>query len=129
MLATPYGPTTKVAMICLDDVAALAARAMAEPAPFEGQTLEIAGDEASMAEVADLLRQGLGRQVRVTEVQVEGVFMLAVADQPAIDIPWLRSLYPQLHSVRTWLASGGGLELCRAALAPQPVQPSAGRSS
>jgi uncharacterized protein YbjT (DUF2867 family) len=129
VLATPYGPTTKVAMICLDDVAALAARAMAEPAPFEGQTIEIAGDEVSMAEVADLLRQELGRHVQATEVQVEGVFMLAEADQPGIDIPRIRSLYPQLHTVSTWLASGGGLELCRAALAPQSVQPSAGRSS
>ena len=79
--------------------------------------------------MAGLLSQELGRQVRVTEVQVEGVFMLAEADQPACDIAWLRGLYPQLHTVSTWLSAGGGLELCRAALAPQPVRPTAGRSS
>jgi uncharacterized protein YbjT (DUF2867 family) len=127
VLATPYGPATRLPMICLDDVAGLAARAITEPAALEGKTLEIAGDEASMAEVADLLSEGLSRQVQASEVQVEGVFMLAEADQPACDIAWLRSLYPQLHTVGSWLAAGGGLELCRAALAPQPVRPTAGR--
>ena len=129
VLATPYDPDKRLPMICLDDVAGLAARAITEPAELEGQTLEIAGDEASMAEVAELLSQGLGLQVRASEVQVEGVFMLAEADQPACDIPWLRNLYPQLHTVNSWLSAGGGLELCRAALAPQPVRPAAGRSS
>lgn len=129
VLATPYGPDTRLPMICLDDVAGLAARAVTEPAALEGQTLEVAGDEASMAEVAALISQGLGRQVRASEVQVEGVFMLAEDEQPAPDIRWLLSLYPQLHTLSSWLTSGGGLELCRAALAPQPVRPAAGSSS
>ncbi len=128
VLATPYGPDKRLLMICLDDVAGLAARAITEPAPLGGQTLEIAGDEASMAEVAGLISQGLGRQVQASEVQVEGVFMLAEAGEPACDITWLRTLYPQLHTVSTWLSVGGGLELCRAALAPEP-RPTAGRRS
>ena len=129
VLATPYDPDKRLPMICLDDVAGLAARAIAEPPALEGQTLEIAGDEASMAEVAGLLSQGLDRRVQASEVQVEGVFMLAEADQPACDIAWLRTLYPQLHTVSTWLSAGGGLDLCRTALAPQPVRPTAGHSS
>ena len=129
VLATPYGPDKLLPMICLDDVAGLAARAITEPARLEGKTLDIAGDEACMAEVAGLISQGLGLQVRATEVQVEGVFMLAEAEQPACDIPWLRSLYPQLHTVGTWLTAGGGLELCREALAPQPVRPAVNHPS
>jgi uncharacterized protein YbjT (DUF2867 family) len=76
---------------------------------------------ASTAEVADLLTRALHQEVRVTEVQVEGVFMLAETDEPSVDIPWLRNLYPQLHTLSSWLAPGGGLELCRRALARQAV--------
>jgi uncharacterized protein YbjT (DUF2867 family) len=121
VLATPYATTTRLPMICVDDVAGLAALAIAEPGQFRGQTIEIAGDKASMAEVADLLTQELNQTVRVTEIQVEGVFMLAETDEPSVDIPRLRSVYPQLHTVSTWLALGGGLELCRRALARQAV--------
>jgi uncharacterized protein YbjT (DUF2867 family) len=71
-LATPYAATTKLPMICVDDVGGLAARAIAAAGQFEGQTIEIAGDKASTAEVADLLTRALHQEVRVTEVQVEG---------------------------------------------------------
>jgi uncharacterized protein YbjT (DUF2867 family) len=117
VLATPYAPTARLPMICVDDVAGLAALATATPGQFRGKAIEIAGDKASMAEVAALLAQELHQAIRVTEVQVEGVFMLAETDEPSVDIPWLRSVYPQLHTVSTWLALGGGLELCRRALA------------
>ena len=58
VLATPYDPDKRLPMICLDDVAGLAARAITDPAELEGQTLEIAGDEASMAEVAEPAEPG-----------------------------------------------------------------------
>lgn len=121
VLATPYAATTRMPMICVDDVGGLAALAIAAPGQFRGRTIEIAGDRASMAEVADLLTQELHQAVRVTEVQVEGVFMLAETDEPSVDIPWLRSVYPELRTVSTWLALGGGLDLCRRALARQAV--------
>ena len=121
VLATPYPVTTRLPLICIDDVARLAALAIAKPGQFRGQTIEIAGDKASMAEVADLLTQELHQAVRATEVQVEGVFMLTETDEPSMDISWLRSAYPQLHTVSTWLTLGGGLELCRRALARQAV--------
>ncbi len=121
VLATPYAATTRLPMICVDDVAGLAALAIVEPGRFKDGTIEIAGDRASMAEVADLLTQRLHQAVRVTEVQVEGVFLLAETDEPSVDVPWLRTVYPQLHTVSTWLALGGGLELCRRALARKAV--------
>ena len=121
VLATPHGATSRLPMICLDDVAGIAALAVAEPGRFKKETIEIAGDVASMAEVADLLAQALHQTVLVTEVQVEGVFMLAETDEPSVDIPWLRNLYPQLHTLSSWLVSGGGLELCRRSLARQAV--------
>ncbi len=117
VLATPYGPTTRLPMICLDDVAGLAVLAITAPGRLKEETIEIAGDVATMAEVAELLTQELHQVVRVTEVQVEGVFMLAETEGPPADVPWLRSLYPQLHTVSSWLTLAGGLRLCRAALA------------
>jgi uncharacterized protein YbjT (DUF2867 family) len=119
ILATPYDPTTRLPVICLDDVAGLAARAITAPGRLKEETIEIAGDMATMAEVAGLLTQELHQPVRVTEVEVEGVFMLAETEGSPADIPWLRSLYPQLHTVSSWFTQGGGLQLCRAALARQ----------
>jgi uncharacterized protein YbjT (DUF2867 family) len=116
-LATPYEPDLRLALICGDDVGGLAARAIQSPERFAGKAIEIAGDKASMAEVGEILALELRRPVRVTEVQVEGVFMRPEPYEPAVDIAALRRLYPELRTLRSWLTLNGGLELCRRALA------------
>lgn len=116
-LATPYEPDSRLALVCSDDVGGMAARAIEAPARFAGRTLEIAGDKASMAEVGEILTLELHRPVRVSAVQVEGVFMRPEPYEPETDIAALKGLYPKLHTLRSWLALGGGLELCRRALA------------
>jgi uncharacterized protein YbjT (DUF2867 family) len=116
-LATPYGPDSRLALVCGDDVGGMAARAIEEPARFAGRTLELAGDKASMAEAGELLTLELRRPVQVTEVQVEGVFMRPEPYEPEVDIAALKRLYPALHTLRSWLTLGGGIDLCRRALA------------
>ena len=116
-LATPYEPDSRLALVCSDDVGGMAARALEAPAQFAGRTLEVAGDKASMAEVGEILALELRRPVRVTEVQVEGVFMRPEPYEPEVDVSALKCLYPALHTLRSWLTLGGGLDLCRRALA------------
>lgn len=116
-LATPYEPGSRLALVSSDDVGGMAARAIAAPAQFAGTTLEVAGDKASMAEVGEILTLELHRPVRVTEVQVEGVFMRPEPHEPEVDIAALKRLYPPLHTLRSWLTLDGGLDLCRRALA------------
>jgi uncharacterized protein YbjT (DUF2867 family) len=95
----------------------MAARAIAAPESFAGKSIEIAGDKASMAEVGEILTAQLHRPVRVTEVQVEGVFMRPEPYEPEVDVAALKRLYPELHTLRSWLTLDGGLDLCRHALA------------
>ena len=116
-LTAPYPAGTHLSWVSTEDAGALAALAAAAPEHFRGRDLRIAGDVATPDEVAALLAGALGEPVRYTEVQVEGVFMDAGAvDRPA-DADWLRGLHPPLHTLRTWLERGGGLELCRSATA------------
>ena len=116
-LATPYEPDSRIALVSSGDVGGVAARAIEAPAQFAGATLEVAGDKASMAEVGEILTLELHRPVRVTEVQVEGVFMRPEPYEPEVDIAALKRLYPALHTLRSWLTLDGGLGLCRRALA------------
>jgi len=121
-LAAPYPAATHLSWVASADVGALAAMVAATPRRFRGRNLRVAGDVASPEEVAALLAELLGEPVRYSEVQVEGVFMdLRASERPA-DIELLRGLYPGLHTLRTWLARGGGLELCRRAMADNEAQ-------
>jgi len=69
------------------------------------------------AAIAALLSQELREPVACSEVQVEGVFIYPEASAATSDIAWLRSVYPGLHTLRSWLEEGGGLALCRRAVA------------
>jgi uncharacterized protein YbjT (DUF2867 family) len=112
VLATPYEPDLPLPLVALDDIGALAALAVADPELFRGRTLKLAGDVATPRELARELSRALGAPVRVSEVQVEGVFMYPDAVGHAPDMEWLRTVYPPLQALGAWLARGGGSELC-----------------
>jgi uncharacterized protein YbjT (DUF2867 family) len=114
-LAAPYPSWTHLPWVSVEDAGALAALAAATPERFRGRRLLVAGDVATPAEVAALLTEMMGEPVTYAEVQVEGVFMDARAVERPSDIGWLRRLHPPLHTLRTWLERGGGLESCRGA--------------
>jgi uncharacterized protein YbjT (DUF2867 family) len=116
-LAAPYPGGTHLPWVSTEDAGALAAIAAATPERFRGRSLLVAGDVATPDEVAALLTELLGEPVAYAEVQVEGVFMDARAVERPSDIGWLRGLHPPLHTLRTWLERGGGLESCRGARA------------
>jgi uncharacterized protein YbjT (DUF2867 family) len=114
-LTAPYPPDTHLSWVSTEDAGALAALAAAAPRRFRGRSLRVAGDVATPDEVAALLAEVLDEPVGYAEVQVEGVFMDARAGERPLDIGWLRGLHPPLHTLRTWLERGGGLEWCRGA--------------
>ncbi len=69
--AIPYSVETRLGMVDLEDVAAVAALVLGEPG-HEGATYELAGTEApTQAELAALLSQQLGRPVRAESVPQE----------------------------------------------------------
>ena len=117
VLATPFEAHDRLPLIALDDVAALAATALALPGEFVDKTIDIAGDVSSPGDIAALLSAELRQPVSYSQVQVEGVFMYPAASSATSDIEWLRAVYPRLQTLRSWLEEGGGLGLCRHAVA------------
>jgi uncharacterized protein YbjT (DUF2867 family) len=67
-LSLPLAPETSLQQISVNDIGAFALRAFQEPRKWLGRTIELAGDELTMSEVANLLTQAVGR--RVTYVQM-----------------------------------------------------------
>ena len=112
-LATPYEPGLPLPLVAADDVGAVAALAVEEPELFLGHThITVAGDEATPLSIAEELERDLGEAVRLTEVQVEGVFMFPDAVGHAHDLEWLRSVHPGMQTLREWLTVCGS-DVCR----------------
>jgi uncharacterized protein YbjT (DUF2867 family) len=118
-LATPFVAGAHLPLVALDDVGAFAALAARSPGEYAGRTMDLAGDTETPLQIAERLAQALGEPVDYEEVQVEGVFIYQEASTQVHDIEWLRSVYPDLHTVSAWLADGG-LELCRRHLGMTP---------
>jgi uncharacterized protein YbjT (DUF2867 family) len=110
-------PETKVQMIATDDIGALAALAFENPRDFVGKALEIAGDELTMPQAAEVFGQVIGRPVSFTEIPIEQVrsFDANLAklgewlnnEGFRANIPALRATYPDLMTLETFLRKNG----------------------
>jgi uncharacterized protein YbjT (DUF2867 family) len=106
-------PTTRLQLVALDDIGAFAAMAFSRPQEFVRQAIEIAGDELTMPQAAEILGSVIGRSVRFVELSLEDITraneewgrMLEWFNQHGYraDISALRSLHPGLMSFEQWL--------------------------
>jgi uncharacterized protein YbjT (DUF2867 family) len=109
-------------VIAVEDIAAFAALALADPDRYAGRTLELAGDdptpEAAVAAIGAATGLSL-RYVRMPREEAEriGVEVARVLDlQEAghgwhADIEALRVLHPGLLTLRDWLDRGGAEQI------------------
>jgi uncharacterized protein YbjT (DUF2867 family) len=114
-LAVTIRPETKLQMTTVDDIGAFAALAFEHPQDFQGKDLELAGDELTLPQVAEIFSQVTGRPTRFVEADREQLrsfsedlaMMFTWFDDYgyAADIPALRALYPQLTSFEKWVSS------------------------
>lgn len=96
--------------IATEDIGAFAAHVLAHPEEFSGKRIDIAGDELSSRESADVLAGVLGRPISVFEVPIEGIrsfsedFALMyewfASTGYVADIDRLRSSYPEVGWTR-----------------------------
>ncbi|WP_067669689.1 NmrA family NAD(P)-binding protein [Nocardia miyunensis] len=111
-----------IQMIAVDDIAAVAALAFAEPDRLHGRTLGLAGDQLTMREAAARITEAIGIPVRYEEIpeseaaergpEIRNVWRLArEGDTWRADIPALREIHPGLRSFDTWLAEIGAAQL------------------
>ena len=96
--------------IAVEDIGAFAAHVLADPDRFDGKRVDIAGDELSSRESADVLANALGRPVSVVEVPIDAIrgfsedlalmYEWFVSDGYSVDIDGLRSAHPEVGWTR-----------------------------
>ena len=115
-LALPLAPETHLQMIAVDDIGGVVATAIERPGKWLGRTFELAGDEISMADLAQTLTRVTGREVQYQQVpwdQFESRAGSATAKMFRwfqdvgyhVDISEVRQEYPKLTSFDHWLNS------------------------
>ncbi|WP_114575947.1 NmrA/HSCARG family protein [Saliphagus sp. LR7] len=73
-LALPLEEGVSLQMVDVDDVGHAAAVALENPDEFVGERIDLAGDEATLAETADVLSTVTGREVEAVHVPIEDAY-------------------------------------------------------
>jgi uncharacterized protein YbjT (DUF2867 family) len=117
----PLSADTRLAMVAVDDIATFASLAFERPGAYAGLALEIAGDELTLPEAAQLLSAQLEEPVVYVKIpfeavrsQSEDVYLMYDWFERAgyaPDFGRLRALNPDLTDFRTWLARGSAAAL------------------
>jgi uncharacterized protein YbjT (DUF2867 family) len=68
MLSLPLAPTTRLQMIAVEDIGGVVAMAFERPGKWQNRVFELAGDELSMAELAQVFTRASGHEVRYVQV-------------------------------------------------------------
>lgn len=115
-LELPLDPATRLQMVAVDDIGGVAAMAFEHPGKWQDGIFELAGDELSMAELADVFTRITGREVRYVKLpwdEFEGkagkeitlMYRWFQTTGYRVDIPAVRQAYPKLTSFTRWLNS------------------------
>jgi uncharacterized protein YbjT (DUF2867 family) len=110
-------PEKGMQSIAVEDIAVFVALAFADPQKFLGQTLELAGDELTELQTAQVFSKVIGRPVtlaapgagprRRTEEEMKAMFTFFNGAGYSADIPALRRLHPGLLSLEQFLRKNG----------------------
>lgn len=109
----PLRPETRLQMIAVDDIGAFAAMAFEHSGKWGGRTLDLAGDEHSMEEAAQVLSAAAGREVVYQQVSWEDFERNAGREMAVmfrwfeevgyhVDIPGLRQERPNMLTLEMW---------------------------
>ena len=116
VLRIALSPETRLQMIAVHDIGVFAALAFEGREGIAGRTLEIAGDELSMTELAQTFAAAAGRPVRLQRqpfaelearnAETAKMFGWFEAGGYRADLAALRRMSPGLATLASWLASG-----------------------
>jgi len=120
-LMTPLASTTRLQMVAVDDIAAIVGVAFAQPEHYIGKAFDIAGDELTMPDAANVLGAAIGEPVSCVQVPWDTVrtqnedlcLMYEWFERKGygIHIADVRKMYPELLDFRAWVARGGAAPL------------------
>jgi len=105
VFVSPFQPSTKVAMVSIDDIAAFGSLAFDNPTNYDRVALEIAGDNRTMEEYAKVLGVKY-QQIRFDEIETGWRDLYSFFDNYdlPIEISSLHQLYPNLTSFEKFLS-------------------------
>jgi len=115
-LSLPLTPEARLQMVTVDDIGGVVATAMERPAKWQGRAFDLAGDELSMAELAQVFTRVTGREVNYVQVPWDEFEARAGTETATmfrwfqntgyhVDISAVRQEYPKLTSFDHWLNS------------------------
>ncbi len=118
MLMSPLNPATRFQQIAVTVVGSFAAEAFDHPHAWTGKTLEIAGDDRSMAEVVAAFSKAIGKPVNYAQVpwdkfdaaagsEMTAMFRWFESDGYHADVSRLRRRYSFVTSFDAYLARNG----------------------
>jgi len=110
-------PEKSMQSLAVEDIAVFAALAFADPEKYLGRTLELAGDELTELQTAQVFSRVIGRPVTLTgpvagarrrsEEEMQAMFIFFNGEGYRADIPALRKLHPGLLSLEQFLRKNG----------------------
>jgi uncharacterized protein YbjT (DUF2867 family) len=114
-LESTLGPETPLQMIAVDDIGGFAALAFDAPDQWVSREIEIAGDQKTMPEVAELFSKSIGSQVSYVRTSLDSV---PNPDLRAMqewfqregyqaNIEELKKIRPELMDLKEWLIRSG----------------------
>jgi uncharacterized protein YbjT (DUF2867 family) len=125
-----FPPDVPVQLVAVEDIAAFAALALADPASYVGEALELAGDERTSAEIVALIGRAVGRPLGYRQWHAEepsgmgeefdrnNAHVIRTMLQQAggqgfwrADIGGLRRRHPGLQDLPMWLDRGGATRI------------------
>ncbi|HWQ56225.1 MAG TPA: NmrA/HSCARG family protein [Bryobacteraceae bacterium] len=113
-ITLPLTPERSLQQIAVDDIGAFAALAFEYPGRWQDRTVELAGDERSMADVASLFGRVMGHEVHYTQMAWDEFEQRAGQEMThmwrwfqetgySVNIAELRTAYPRLTSFERWI--------------------------
>jgi len=111
-------PDRPLQMLAAEDLAVFVALAFENPSGYIGKAMELAGDEMTMPQAAEVFSRVLGLPVRFVERPIAGADR--VSKESAVMMEWfnrhgyradiraLRVLHPGMMTLEAWLRKAGG---------------------
>jgi uncharacterized protein YbjT (DUF2867 family) len=121
----PVRPQTMLQMIAVDDVGSFVTIAFGQRDEWIGRELEIAGDQLSMAQIAETIQtyshvhtdfvEVPGEEIRAYNEDIARMYDYFEREGYQADLLQLRRLLPDLTTFAEWLEGGGLRRVARAA--------------
>jgi uncharacterized protein YbjT (DUF2867 family) len=114
MYATPLRPDRKLAQIALDDIASFAVLALENKERFIGKRIDLASDDLTGGQVAEILTRVIGKPIKYFQVPIENIRKMSEDITKmyewfervgySVDTALLRRDYPEVgwHTYEAW---------------------------